>query len=112
MSNRTALTIGFALLLLVGIMAYGWGQAQAKNREYRSELKAARDSIAVQLQIAKIAGWNAQAHVDSADDYAANIPPSLNDLLRNQQRRANERTTLDTAGAAYVRSLVLWTNPH
>ena len=112
MSNRTALTIGFALLLIIGIMTYGWGQAQAKNREYRTELKAARDSIAAQLQIAKIAGQDAQAHVDSADDYASRIPPSLADLINNQKSHAHDRATLDTAGAAYVKRVVLWSNPH
>lgn len=112
MSTRTGTIIGIALFFLIGIMAYGWGQAQAKNKEYRSELRAARDSIAAQLQLAKAAEKDAQSHIDSADDYAAQIPPSLADLLNNQQRHAHDRATLDTAGAAYVRSVVTWTNPH
>jgi|JI6StandDraft_1071083.scaffolds.fasta_scaffold12080_5 uncharacterized protein HemX len=107
MSTRTGIIIGIALFFLIGIMAYGWGQAQAQNKEYRNELRAAQDSVKAQLIRAEQAEQGAAQHIRSAEESANQTAKGADQLKSETKRAANERAIVDTAGVDSLRIIIL-----
>ena len=113
MTNDTTKTVAIAALLLaVGIMAYGWGLDHERASDYRDLMEQYRDTVQAMED-----RYNAAQ--DTIDALAYRLEQRAQEQAAIQQDRSNETTryyherkTLDTAGAAYLGRVVIWANYH
>ena len=111
MTKDTTKTVAIAALLLaVGIMAYGWGRAHDSAEEYR--LISEQYARSIQAQEDR---YNAlQDTVDMLtyrlEQRARDRQQMENDIIKEKEHYSNERKTLDTAGGDYLSRIILWAN--
>lgn len=112
MSTRTGILIIAALLLLVGILAYGWGRDSAQSAVYKEQAKAAQEALDGLRLRYDSAGMRIEGLTKAME---LRTPEKAKLIAREQdehQRLKDEHAILDTAGAGTVRRIITWTNDH
>ena len=112
MITRTTLICFAALLLLIGVMAYGWGRDSAKGAAYKAQAKAAQEALDVLRLQYDSAGMRIEGLTKAMD---LRSPEKAKLIAREKdepQRLKDEHATLDTAGAGTLRRIITWSNKH